>query len=784
MGGAMDTGRKWTIYLAQDKHLDYNWCGSTSEIEARMAALVDYYLDQVELMGSRWNLDGTIWLDVYRRQRGEAGAGRLLDAIRRGHIGYGANQAVLLWGMLSAELGIRACYGSLSIEQTTRTPNQTVLVMENAGLPWSVASVLTECGFLYLGRGIYDLRAKSYVHQREPYPLFWWIAPDGRRLLVRWDLYEETRSWGGYAEAFKLASLAGEEWDAFHVRRFGDRNTAEVYRQRVAYINDTVRRYEAYGEIYPISSILLLGTGWDNWTCTPDYVAFVQRFNAQSDGRIRLVDARYEEFFEAALSEIDQRGLELPVQEGSFGICWEEWPAHLAGPTADWRRAERLLRLAEASHAICSVEGELSEAARRAIRQGFDALLRFAEHDFGGCDRTTAAISAGVRAAAATEALSIGRALCPDTVEGRWPALEDPVPENLSFTWRGACVLFDRERGAVASLVDETGREWVPQKGSALGEFHHTVYQMEESDEVFPPSIPVQPCGRVDRVSCQRGRRGIAVCWEGERYGFGLATHWFFHAAHPWLDIRYNLAGGWSEHAQSVQICFPLSIDDPVYRYDTGGVMMVAGPASEGGHDLPGANPFLYAVQTFCAVHGGDVGVVVLTPDAYLARFGRTDRSVPPAEIVSMPMMNLTRNDWQFGQGGRREWTFCYRLVWTGRYDPLQVVREAQQYGVPPYLQVPGEEAVLPGLGTLEVAFEGGPVVALKVAEDGKRLILRLWNVLDRPVQGTARLPEGFVRAEQCDALERRIGDMGMAQGRVVYTVSGRAIGTVAFCRA
>ena len=31
--------RSWTIYLAQDKHLDYNWCGSTAAIEARMAEL-------------------------------------------------------------------------------------------------------------------------------------------------------------------------------------------------------------------------------------------------------------------------------------------------------------------------------------------------------------------------------------------------------------------------------------------------------------------------------------------------------------------------------------------------------------------------------------------------------------------------------------------------------------------------------------------------------------------------------------------------------------------------
>ena len=42
---ANEKDRQWTIYLAQDKHLDYNWCGSTTEIELRMAALLDYFLD-------------------------------------------------------------------------------------------------------------------------------------------------------------------------------------------------------------------------------------------------------------------------------------------------------------------------------------------------------------------------------------------------------------------------------------------------------------------------------------------------------------------------------------------------------------------------------------------------------------------------------------------------------------------------------------------------------------------------------------------------------------------
>ncbi|MBN1580108.1 MAG: hypothetical protein JXA89_05355, partial [Anaerolineae bacterium] len=594
----MAHNRSWTIYLAQDKHLDYNWCGSPAEIEVRMAAVLDGYLDLIERGESCWNLDGTIWLDVYRRQRGEAGAQRLLQAIRQGQMGYAANHAVLLWGLLSTELAIRACYGSLPIAQATGTTNKIALVMENSGLPWHVANVLTACGMADLGRGIYTLRAESAIGQREPVPLFWWQAPNGERLLVRWDLYEETRAWGGYAEAYRLAELAGEQWDAFHVQSCGDRNSPDVYPERVQYIRQTVQRYEAYGDAYPISSILLLGTGWDNWTITGDYAAFIRRFNADSDGTIRLIDARYEDFFAAARQEMNERDLEIPTLRGSFGICWEEWAAHLAGPTAAFREAERLLRQAEAVYALAWMNGQENAKTEQALEQGIDALLRFAEHDFGGCDRSTAAISAGVRAAAATEARSLGYALCPGVASTAKPRLEQPHKEALVFDWRGSHIRFDPERFAVASLVDARGREWVPQaSGLALGEFVHTRYQEKPSSAVFPESIPAQPETQVDRLFCRRGVNGVEIQTDGSRWGFGFSTRWFFHATYPWIDVAYDLENGWTEAPQSVQFCFPLNLVDPVYRYDMGGAILTAGPVAGGGHDLPGANPALFAAQ-------------------------------------------------------------------------------------------------------------------------------------------------------------------------------------------
>ncbi|MBN2451953.1 MAG: hypothetical protein JXR77_16320 [Lentisphaeria bacterium] len=306
----------WTVYLCQDKHLDYNWCGTTVQIELRMVALLDYYLAQVEQQGGRWNLDGTLWLDVYHRHRGDAGRQRLLHAIRQGHIGYAANHSVQLWGMMSTETATRALLGSREIEDVTGRPARTCLLMENWGIPWAVATVLTDCGVARLARGTYPLRAEEYHRRRAPWPLFWWEAANGRRLLVHWPPYTDTKSWGGYAEGFELAALAGEKWDALKVRMFGDRNTPEVFEKRCAFIRQTVHRYAGLGANYPVHSILLLGTGWDNWTCTDDYRRFVERFHDVSDGQVRLVDARYDEFFEAVEEEIAVRHLVLPTLRG------------------------------------------------------------------------------------------------------------------------------------------------------------------------------------------------------------------------------------------------------------------------------------------------------------------------------------------------------------------------------------------------------------------------------------------------------------------------------------
>ena len=79
------------------------------------------------------------------------------------------------------------------------------------------------------------------------------------------------------------------------------------------------------------------------------------------------------------------------------------------------------------------------------------------------------------------------------------------------------------------------------------------------------------------------------------RSGFHMNSTWFFHTAKPWIDITYRFQDGWTDDPQSVEFCFPLALENPQYRYDTSGAILIAGPKDKGGDDLPGANPELFA---------------------------------------------------------------------------------------------------------------------------------------------------------------------------------------------
>ena len=275
----------------------------------------------------------------------------------------------------------------------------------------------------------------------------------------------------------------------------------------------------------------------------------------------------------------------------------------------------------------------------------------------------------------------------------------------------------------------------------------------------------------------------VTITADFGRSGFRVESTWFFHASNPWIDITYRLKDGWSDDPQTVEFCFPFVIENPTYRYDAPGAILTTGPKKAGGDDLPGANPQLFTGVTFAAASEGGRTALLLTPDSLLLRFGQNASNLP-TKITSMPMMNLTGNDWQFGQGGWNEWTFRYRIVLLNeKFDPERAMQEAQQFATPPFLQVPRQSPVVPDLEALDIKFSGGPILAFKVAEDNRRLILRFWNVLNRAIQGSLKLPHGWSRAEICDSLERSVKQLDATEGTIRFSAEPLEILTIALTK-
>ena len=60
-GWVIAPARPWTIYIAQDKHLDFGWIHPVEKVIERINMLSDYALDHLE----RWNFELSIWVEGY-----------------------------------------------------------------------------------------------------------------------------------------------------------------------------------------------------------------------------------------------------------------------------------------------------------------------------------------------------------------------------------------------------------------------------------------------------------------------------------------------------------------------------------------------------------------------------------------------------------------------------------------------------------------------------------------------------------------------------------------------
>jgi alpha-mannosidase len=719
--------RPWTIYVAQDKHLDYGWKHNLEDVMTRIYSLTDYCIDAHTSCGMRFNLDSTLWLEEYLRSRSASRAQALIELLRSGAFQMGALTSVMYNGILNEEELIHAMIVARRFERTYGIRANTVMPNEAPSMPWGMASVLAGSGVRYVVRGAYDLNNRN-IRNRDPFPLFWWEGPDGSRVLTKFDLYEDTRSFGGYAEAWPL--------------RIGSRE------DRVRFIERAVGRYESYAS-YPFDAILLAGTGWDEYPFTTAVTDFIAWYDSQGWVYPRLVDATWQDYFDHIEKEPSKLA-SLPVLRGDFGSAWEEWPSQLAYSNALFRNARRLAMQARAVSVMAAVAtGRADPAREQRLHECFTNLCRFADHNIGGIDPEHACNARDLKLQwtcnaekLAHESLEASMSEISDQIscgEGcylvfntlswdRGGTVEIPLMEELGAPGQHRVVdtATDNEipsqletRGVqpehyLTALVEDvpafgckvirvekcseiSGRQPLMAGGAMVlenGRFRLSIHPMtggiaslldktsgrELADRKSPYALnqylftfestqhSLQGVTVLARAS---GAVSSSITVEGRTQDSLVRTTYTIYESLGCVDIDNYVEKQPSWQLQTCHFVFAFAVPDRQYHYDGMAAILRPGESSRGeGDQLAGA-----AMGTYCGLHFADAsndafGVTLCCRDTHLYHFGANTMGLTEgyieagnATIYSVAMENYNRNDSCPSQGNQDIFRFRYRVV-------------------------------------------------------------------------------------------------------------------------
>lgn len=346
------------LYIAPDDHTDYFWTADGDTYREAFLEMLDYYLDLADATDdyapdfqSRWNCDGSFWLWEYERNRSTAEFERLIERIRDGHISAPLTPLVVLYGGAPAEAVLRSMYYAGQLERRYDLRFTMAVSMENQTLPYGLVSLWAGAGARYSWKGVCGCATKMSIPdlQDRDHDIYWWVGPDGGRILMKWYSLRESRHLGGYAEVNDPAAMV----------------------QFMKHNNNFRARY-------PYQIFGLFGKGHDDLkTLTDEFVTVAQ---TESDEQHRVIVSNEEDFFRDFEATY---GAELPSVACSYGNEWELYCASMAEVSADVKRLVEKLRTAEALAALASLRDPSFMADRKAARdQAWMSLGLYWEHDW------------------------------------------------------------------------------------------------------------------------------------------------------------------------------------------------------------------------------------------------------------------------------------------------------------------------------------------------------------------------------------------------------------------
>ena len=184
----IDPGKKWTLLLVPNIHLDVGYSDYQPKVAAIQTQAMDEGMDLAERYpGFCFSVDGSWDLDEFMKTRSAADQQRAIAAMKGDKLFIPAQYADLLTGFPTAEALIRSLYASAQFSRLHGTPFNYASIADVPSYSWSYASILASAGIPYFvaGPNGHETRAPVLLQGRlnENSP-FWWEGPDGGKVFV------------------------------------------------------------------------------------------------------------------------------------------------------------------------------------------------------------------------------------------------------------------------------------------------------------------------------------------------------------------------------------------------------------------------------------------------------------------------------------------------------------------------------------------------------------------------------------------------------------------------
>jgi len=354
--------QKEKIYLAPDDHTDYVWTADEDGYRKAILDMTDYYLDLSDKTAnepkdfqSRWNLDGSLWMWIWEKNRDQRQVDRLVSRLSDGHFSMPLNFAVSTYGGMPTEAVLRGMYYAGSVERRYGLNLDIAIAMEDQTLPNGLGALWAGSGARYSWRGICNCatKMKPTLDHWRPHEIYWWTGPDGSRILLKW--YSNYKRVGGYKPGTYL-----------------ELDTAELGKD-IPLLQDPEFRAR-----YPYRIFGIFGEGGDNLTTMNDHIVQLAKSLTRPDRE--AIVSNEEDFFRDFESTY---GAQLPSYQGSFGNEWDMYSASMQEVSSSVRRATEELRSAEALETLVSLkQPAFPEQFQVARDQAWADFGLFWEHDW------------------------------------------------------------------------------------------------------------------------------------------------------------------------------------------------------------------------------------------------------------------------------------------------------------------------------------------------------------------------------------------------------------------